>query len=379
MTGTDPVVDDLVGGLGPDAVTTGDAISADDCHDESLQPRVTRPAASCGHARPPTWSRRRSVRRGDASRSCRGARAPGCPAARPRTADGVVVAFDAMAADEGGRRGQPGRGRRARRHASGPRRRARPVGLRYPVYPGELSGSLGGNVNTNAGGMRAVRHGVTRNHVLGLELVLADGTVVRTGGKVMKSSSGYDLTQLVVGSEGTLALVTEVTLRLSPALGIRPRSSSRAPTSRRSRRGPPAPRRGPRPVDPRVPRRFDHGRDLSGRGARVRRARRGGRQGRGVARRPARAAHGAGARRGHRGHRDAARRPRRARRVRPPGSLGEGAHRGTRARLLRGQGCRRRRDRRRRRPARRRRGLPGHGRDDRRRPRRVLSGLRPRR
>jgi glycolate oxidase len=90
--------------------------------------------------------------------------------------------------------------------------------LRYPVYPGELSGSIGGNVNTNAGGMRAVRHGVTRQHVLGLELVLIDGTIVRTGGPVVKSSSGYDITQLVIGSEGTLALVTEVTLKLSPAL-----------------------------------------------------------------------------------------------------------------------------------------------------------------
>ena len=90
------------------------------------------------------------------------------------------------------------------------------TGLHYPVYPGELSGSIGGNINTNAGGMRAVRHGVTRHHVLGLELVLADGKVIRTGGPVMKSSSGYDLTQLVLGSEGTLALVTEVILKLSP-------------------------------------------------------------------------------------------------------------------------------------------------------------------
>lgn len=89
-------------------------------------------------------------------------------------------------------------------------------GLRYPVHPGELSGSLGGNVNTNAGGMRAVRHGVTRRHVLGLEVVLADGTIVRTGAPVVKNSSGYDLTQLIVGSEGTLGLVTEVTLALSP-------------------------------------------------------------------------------------------------------------------------------------------------------------------
>jgi glycolate oxidase len=94
----------------------------------------------------------------------------------------------------------------------------RGTGLQYPVYPGELSGSLGGNVNTNAGGMRAVRHGVTRNHVLGLEVVLVDGTTLRTGGPVVKSSSGYDLTQLIVGSEGTLALVTEVTLKLSPVL-----------------------------------------------------------------------------------------------------------------------------------------------------------------
>ena len=107
-----------------------------------------------------------------------------------------------------------------------------PSGLRYPVYPGELSGSLGGNVNTNAGGMRAVRHGVTRQHVLGLELVLIDGTIVRTGAKVVKSSSGYDLTQLVVGSEGTLALVTEVTLRLSPQLAHAATSSYPFATSR---------------------------------------------------------------------------------------------------------------------------------------------------
>jgi glycolate oxidase len=92
------------------------------------------------------------------------------------------------------------------------------TGLHYPVYPGELSGSLGGNVNTNAGGMRAVRHGVTRQHVLGLEVVLLDGTIMKTGGPVVKSSSGYDLTQLIIGSEGTLALVTEITLKLSPVL-----------------------------------------------------------------------------------------------------------------------------------------------------------------
>ena len=91
-------------------------------------------------------------------------------------------------------------------------------GLVYPVFPGEMSASLGGTVATNAGGMRAVKYGVTRHHVLGLEAVLASGEVIRTGGKHVKVSSGYDLTQLIVGSEGTLAMVTEAKLRLYPRL-----------------------------------------------------------------------------------------------------------------------------------------------------------------
>jgi glycolate oxidase len=94
--------------------------------------------------------------------------------------------------------------------------RLTPLGLVYPVFPGENSASIGGNVATNAGGMRAIKYGVTRHQVLGLEVVLAGGQVIRTGGRFVKSSTGYDLTQLVVGSEGTLGLVTEVTLKLYP-------------------------------------------------------------------------------------------------------------------------------------------------------------------
>ena len=92
------------------------------------------------------------------------------------------------------------------------------AGLNYTVYPGELSASVGGNVGTNAGGMRAVKYGVTRNNVLGLQAVLATGEIIRTGGKNSKVSSGYDLTQLIIGSEGTLALVTEVIVKLVPRL-----------------------------------------------------------------------------------------------------------------------------------------------------------------
>jgi glycolate oxidase len=91
-----------------------------------------------------------------------------------------------------------------------------PLGLVYPVYPGENSASLGGNVATNAGGMRAVKYGVTRHQVLGLEAVMASGEVIRTGGRFVKATTGYDLTQLVIGSEGTLAVVTEAILKVYP-------------------------------------------------------------------------------------------------------------------------------------------------------------------
>jgi len=91
-------------------------------------------------------------------------------------------------------------------------------GLSYAVLPGETSASIGGNVATNAGGMRAVKYGVTRHQVLGLEAVLASGEVIQTGGKFVKSSSGYDLTQIIIGSEGTLALATKIILKLETRL-----------------------------------------------------------------------------------------------------------------------------------------------------------------
>ncbi|MEZ5235741.1 MAG: FAD-binding oxidoreductase [Acidimicrobiia bacterium] len=91
-------------------------------------------------------------------------------------------------------------------------------GLFYPPDPASVDiCSIGGNVATNAGGLCCVRYGVTRDYVVGLEVVLATGEVVRTGRRTIKSTAGLDLTGLFVGSEGTLGIITEVTLKLLPA------------------------------------------------------------------------------------------------------------------------------------------------------------------
>ena len=88
--------------------------------------------------------------------------------------------------------------------------------LFYPPDPGEKSATIAGNISTNAGGMRAVKYGVTKDYVRGLEVVLPNGEVIELGGKIVKNSSGYDLKDLIVGSEGTLAVVTKATLKLLP-------------------------------------------------------------------------------------------------------------------------------------------------------------------
>ncbi len=89
-------------------------------------------------------------------------------------------------------------------------------GLMYPPDPGEKTATVGGNVSTNAGGMRAVKYGVTRDYVLAMTVVLPSGEILKLGKTVCKTSSGYSLLHLMVGSEGTLGIITELTLKLIP-------------------------------------------------------------------------------------------------------------------------------------------------------------------
>ena len=88
--------------------------------------------------------------------------------------------------------------------------------LFYPPDPGEKASSIGGNISTNAGGMRAVKYGVTRDYVRGLEVVTADGTVLTVGGKNVKDASGLSLKHLYIGSEGTLSVITKCILKVIP-------------------------------------------------------------------------------------------------------------------------------------------------------------------
>ena len=102
-------------------------------------------------------------------------------------------------------------------------RAARVHGLMYAPDPSSYETcTIGGNLATNAGGLRCVKYGVTRDSVLGLEAVLADGSLIRTGRRTVKGVTGYDLTGLLVGSEGTLGIITSATLRLRPAPKTQP-------------------------------------------------------------------------------------------------------------------------------------------------------------
>ncbi|MEH7299012.1 glycolate oxidase subunit GlcD [Neobacillus drentensis] len=90
-------------------------------------------------------------------------------------------------------------------------------GLFYPPDPSSMKiSTIGGNINENSGGLRGLKYGVTRDYVIGLEAVLPNGDIIRTGGKLAKDVAGYDLTRLLVGSEGTLGVITEATLKLIP-------------------------------------------------------------------------------------------------------------------------------------------------------------------
>lgn len=209
---------DLSGAVGPAHLLTGPSVNPDVATDESLRGLAQLPAAV---VRPADAAQVAAVVRIAArwgiAVTARGA-GTGLSGGCVPSPGGLVVSFERMASivdvDLSGHTAvvQPGV------TLADLNAHLRPHGLMYPVFPGTDASSLGGTIATNAGGMRAVRYGVTRSHVLGVETVLGTGAVVRFGARVAKCSSGYDFTQLVVGSEGTLGLVTEATLKLSPVL-----------------------------------------------------------------------------------------------------------------------------------------------------------------
>jgi glycolate oxidase len=210
------LVDALAGVVGADNVLAGDAVKDDHTHDEAL---TATPRVPVAVVLPATTAEVSAVLALADTRgvpvTARGSGTGLSGACVPRPG-GIVVSFERMAAiveidtENFVAVVEPGVTLDQLDAALAP------LGLVYPVFPGEYSASLGGNVGTNAGGMRAVKYGVTRHHVLGIEAVLASGEVVQCGGKVVKSSTGYDLTQLVIGSEGTLALVTRAYLKVYP-------------------------------------------------------------------------------------------------------------------------------------------------------------------
>jgi glycolate oxidase len=211
-------VERLVGELGAGAVLAGDAIRAEYCLDETLKAEPVRPSVVVV----PTETAQVAATVAIAAElgipvTARGA-GTGLSGACIPVAGGLVISFERMAAlleiDDAGHVAivQPGLTLAELDVATAAH------GLVYPVFPGTNAASLGGNVATNAGGMRAVKYGVTRHQVLGVEAVTGTGEVIRSGGRYVKNTSGYDLTQLIIGSEGTLALVTEATLRLHPRL-----------------------------------------------------------------------------------------------------------------------------------------------------------------
>jgi glycolate oxidase len=204
--------------VGVSHLLTGEQIGPDYHHDEAL---VGEPVCPRFVARPQTAEQVASLlaaaTKAHIPVTARGSGTGLSAAARP-CPDGLLISFEAMNAileidaDNQVAVVQPGVTLADLDTATASQ------GLVYTVFPGELSASVGGNVGTNAGGMRVVKYVVTRHNVLGLQAALPTGELIRTGGKITKLSTGYDLNQLIIGSEGTLALATEVTVRLYPRL-----------------------------------------------------------------------------------------------------------------------------------------------------------------
>ena len=170
----------------------------------------------------------------------------------------VVLSPGADEPHPGPQSGRRDRRRGARRDQRGPERGRRLHGLMYAPDPASFKiSTIGGNVATNAGGLRCAKYGVTRDSVLALDVVLADGSLIHTGHQTFKGVAGYDLTGLFVGSEGTLGIVVGVTVRLKYLPARRAHHRRLLPGLPQRRGG--GPRRGRARVQPAIMELLDGG------------------------------------------------------------------------------------------------------------------------
>ncbi|MDH6268872.1 FAD/FMN-containing dehydrogenase [Rhizobium sp. SG_E_25_P2] len=213
---TDPLLQALLDALGEDVVFIGERIPAKAKSDESRT----------GHAMPTIYLRPRRVSDvSEALRLCNAARRPvtiqggmtGLAGGANPDAGDVALSLDRLAGVEEVDRDAGAMTVWAGTVLETAQKAAEEAGFLLPIDLGARgSCQIGGNLANNAGGIRVISHGVTRDNVLGLEAVLADGTVISSLNKMQKNNTGYDLKQLFIGSEGTLGVITRAVLKLKP-------------------------------------------------------------------------------------------------------------------------------------------------------------------
>lgn len=202
--------------VGEESIYTADGIGADFGHDEEPQGKAVMPEVVCeATSTEAVSSILRACSQAGVAVTTRGA-GTGLVGGCVPVEGGVVLSMSRMSkilgcdAETMTMRAEPGASLTDIKAA------AEASGFYYPPDPGEKTATIGGNAATNAGGPSAVKYGVTRDYISGATVVLPSGEIIALGGAIGKNSTGYNLLQLLIGSEGTLGVITELILKLEP-------------------------------------------------------------------------------------------------------------------------------------------------------------------